>query len=91
MLPRQINEFSQKGNRKKLSYWPDLVVVVQGKILLDDLLAGGQGDLDGSLDDGGQILLDGLLDGDGDHLDGVRLVLDERQPGVDRHVGNDAI
>ena len=24
MPSRQINEFSQKGNRKKLSYWPDL-------------------------------------------------------------------
>ena len=24
MPSRQINEFSQKGNRKKLSWWPDL-------------------------------------------------------------------
>ena len=65
--------------------------MVQGKVLLDDLLAGGQGDLDGPLDDGCQVLLDGLLDGDGDDLDGVRLVLDERQPGVDRHVRDDAV
>ena len=25
---RQINKFSQKGNRKKLSYWPDLCIFI---------------------------------------------------------------
>ena len=27
MPSRQINELSQKGNRKKLSYWPDLAIL----------------------------------------------------------------
>ena len=39
------------------------LVKVQGKVFLDNLLAGGDGDLDGSLNNGTDTLLDRLLNG----------------------------
>ena len=39
------------------------LVKVQGKFFLDNLLAGGDGDLDGSLNNGTDTLLDRLLNG----------------------------
>ena len=55
-------------------------VEVKREVLLDDLLAGGDGDLDGTLDHRGDPLLHTLLDGQLDQLVELGVLFQERQP-----------
>ena len=68
-----------------------LRVAVEGEVLLDDGLARRQGNLDGSLDDGGDPLLDALLDGDLHKLNKIWVLLEQGEAGVDDDVRGDAV
>ena len=51
------------------------LVVVEAEVLLDDLLAGSDGDLDGALDHRRDPLVDRLLDGELDQLQDLGMLL----------------
>ena len=57
--------------------------MIETEVLLDDLLAGGDGDLDGALNHRADPLVHRLLDGQLDQLDDLRVFLEELDPEIE--------
>ena len=55
-----------------------IFIVIEAEVLLDNLLAGGDRDLDGPLDHGTDPLVHRLLDRQLDQLDDLRVLLEIR-------------